>query len=515
MPLKGAKLSEQSKLLSNDEIVRLVSLFANQGVDKIRITGGEPTVKKDIIHIVESLRSIKKLKTIAMTTNGLTLTKHLVDLQRAGLNALNVSLDSLQQNTYGNITRRDGRLLKRVLAGIDLALQLGFSPVKVNCVLMKGVNFDELGDFVEMTRDRKINYRFIEFMPFSMNDWEENRMVPYKEAIREIMKSHPNFEPCDNEPNSTSKMYRVPGFAGSIGFISSMTDDYCDSCNRLRLMADGNLKACLFQNNEISLRDPLREGASDEELLDIISNAVKDKKRKHAVADRTKSVSTVIRGGRLVNNVCTASHSGRLARNVRTATSDGFVARNVCKASSGGRQARHFCTGSHGGNDDEPRLTHVDRRSGDARMVDVSGKRETRRTATAVAQVRLDATATRLIAEDACKKGDVLSVARLAGICAAKVTWQLIPLCHQIRLDSVTVDARLDERRGRVHITATAVSTDRTGVEMECLTACSVTALTVYDMCKAVSRDTVIEHVKLLSKTGGKTDYRAKDDDDD
>lgn len=282
MPLKGTKLSEQSKLLSNNEIVRLVSLFAKYGVDKIRITGGEPTVKRDIIQIVESLRDIKKLKTIAMTTNGLTLTKHLVDLQRVGLNALNVSLDTLQQNTYGKITRRDGQLLKRVLAGIDLALQLGFSPVKVNCVLMRGINFNELRDFVEMTRDRTISYRFIEFMPFSMNDWDEKRMVPYKEAIQEIMKSYPNFERCNNEPNSTSKMYRVPGFVGNIGFISSMTEDYCDSCNRLRLMADGNLKACLFQNNEISLRDPLREGASDEELLDIISNAVNDKKRKHA-----------------------------------------------------------------------------------------------------------------------------------------------------------------------------------------------------------------------------------------
>ncbi|XP_026817662.1 molybdenum cofactor biosynthesis protein 1 isoform X1 [Rhopalosiphum maidis] len=492
MPLKGTKLSDQSKLLSNNEIVRLVSLFVKHGVDKIRITGGEPTVKKDIIQIVESLRDIKKLKTIAMTTNGLTLTKLLVDLQRAGLNALNVSLDTLQQNTYGNITRRDGRLLKRVLAGIDLALQLGFSPVKVNCVLMRGINFDELRDFVEMTRDRTISYRFIEFMPFSMNDWDEKRMVPYKEAIREIKKSYPNFEPCDNEPNSTSKMYRVPGFAGSVGFISSMTEDYCDSCNRLRLMADGNLKACLFQNNEINLRDPLRKGASDDELLDIISNAVNDKKRKHAVADR--SISAV-----------TASHVGRFDKNVYTTCSGGRLARNFCTA---------FVSDS-GGGDDEPRLTHVDGRSGHARMVDVSGKRETRRTATAVARVRLDATATRLIAEDACKKGDVLSVARLAGICAAKATWQLIPLCHQIRLDSVTVDARLDERRGRVYITATVVSADRTGVEMECLTACAVAALTVYDMCKAVSRDTVIERVKLLSKTGGKIDYRAKDDDDD
>lgn len=148
-------------------------------------------------------------------------------------------------------------------------------------------------------------------------------------------------------------------------------------------------------------------------------------------------------------------------------------------------------------------------------MVDVSEKRETRRTATAVARVRLDDTATRLIAEDACKKGDVLAVARLAGMCAAKRTWELIPLCHQVRLDAVTVDARLDIGRRLVRITATAVSTDRTGVEMECLTACTVAALTVYDMCKAVSRDMVVEHVKLLSKTGGKIDYARDDDDHD
>jgi len=283
MPLKGVNLSEQSKILTNDELVRLVSLFAEQGVDKIRITGGEPTVKKDIIQVVESFRHIRQLKTIAMTTNGLTLTKLLVDLQRAGLNALNISLDTLQQHRYGNITRRDSRLLKRVLAGIDLALQLGFSPVKVNCVLMRGINFDELCDFVEMTKNRAIDYRFIEFMPFSMNGWDKNLLVPYTEAIEEIAKSFPNFKPCAvDDPNSTSKMYQVPGFKGRVGFISSMTDDYCDGCNRLRLMADGNLKACLFQNNEIDLRSPLREGASDGKLLDIISNAVNNKKRKHA-----------------------------------------------------------------------------------------------------------------------------------------------------------------------------------------------------------------------------------------
>lgn len=185
-----------------------------------------------------------------------------------------------------------------------------------------------------------------------------------------------------------------------------------------------------------------------------------------------------------------------------------------------GNISNNATAGWHGFSDDDggriSRLTHVDGRTGDARMVDVSGKGVTRRTATAVARVRLDETATRLIAEDACKKGDVLSVARLAGVCAAKMTWQLIPLCHQIRLDVVTVDARLDAGRHAVLITATAVSTDRTGVEMECMTACAVAALTVYDMCKAVSRDIVVEHIKLSSKTGGKTDYaRCHDDDDD
>lgn len=183
-------------------------------------------------------------------------------------------------------------------------------------------------------------------------------------------------------------------------------------------------------------------------------------------------------------------------------------------AGSGDHRDDHHV--DHDDNDDDgrPRLTHVDRRTGDARMVDVSRKQDTRRVATAAADVRLDDVATRLIAEDACNKGDVLAVARLAGTTAAKLTWQLIPLCHQVRLDTVTVDARLDVNKRRVRITATAIGTDRTGVEMECLTACAVAALTVYDMCKAVSRCTVVERVRLLSKTGGKNDYYAPDDDE-
>ncbi|XP_050530825.1 molybdenum cofactor biosynthesis protein 1 isoform X5 [Daktulosphaira vitifoliae] len=283
MPVDGAKLSKKNDLLTNEEMLKLVSLFVKQGINKVRITGGEPTVRKDIVDIVRSLKELNGLRTIAMTTNGLTLTRTLVNLQRAGLNALNISLDTLQSQKYEKITRRDGGLLKRVLVGIDLALQLGFNPVKVNCVLMRKFNLSELCDFVEFTRNLNVDYRFIEFMPFAMNKWDEQQLVPYKEAVEIITKKFPNFQPCaDNNTNATSKMFKVPEFKGRVGFITSMTDDYCDGCNRLRLMADGNLKACLFQNNEISLRNPLREGASEKELLDIISNAVKAKKRKHA-----------------------------------------------------------------------------------------------------------------------------------------------------------------------------------------------------------------------------------------
>ncbi|XP_050438739.1 molybdenum cofactor biosynthesis protein 1 isoform X2 [Adelges cooleyi] len=469
MPADGIKLSNRDNLLTTEETVRLVGIFVKNGVDKVRITGGEPTVRKDIVHIVESLKCFKSLRTIAMTTNGLTLTKTLVHLQRAGLNALNVSMDTLQPAKYEKITRRDGRLLKRVLAGIDLALQLGFSPVKVNCVLMRDFNANELCDFVEATRHRDVHFRFIEFMPFSKNDWDERQLVPYKEAIREISKSYPNFGPCDHDdPNSTSKMYRVPDFAGKVGFISSMTSDYCDSCNRLRLMADGNLKSCLFQNDEINLRDPLRRGAPEEELLNIISDAVKAKKRKHAA-------------------------NGLSSVNTRTTRTNNKIRSLLSRPDDPGWNTV-IIRRCH-------ELTHVDPESGKARMVDVTGKPATRRTATATALVKLNRTAVELIQENTMKKGDVLAVAQLAGICAAKKTWDLIPLCHQVRLDGVSVVVRLDREESAVTVTATAVTEDRTGVEMEALTACTVAALTVYDMCKAVSKHTVIESVRLVSKT--------------
>lgn len=216
---------------------------------------------------------------LGITTNGLVLTRMLVPLQRAGLNAINISLDTLQSSKYEQITRRKG--WERVIAGIDLAIQLGYKP-KVNCVLMKDFNDSEICDFVEFTKDRNVDVRFIEYMPFSGNKWHTDKLVSFKSAVDTIKEKYPDFRALPNAPNDTSKAFGVPDFKGQIGFITSMTEHFCGSCNRLRLTADGNLKVCLFGNTEISLRDAIRAKSSDDDLEALISAAVKRKKKQHA-----------------------------------------------------------------------------------------------------------------------------------------------------------------------------------------------------------------------------------------
>lgn len=279
MPAEGVPLTAKDNLLTTEEVLRLAGLFVREGVRKIRLTGGEPTVRKDLTEIVGALKRIPSLESVGITTNGLMLTRQLVGLQRAGLDGLNVSLDTLKAAKYERITRRKG--WERVIAGIDLAIQLGYKP-KVNCVLMKGFNDDELCDFVEMTRDRCVDIRFIEYMPFTGNRWDTSAMVPFREALATIRERYPDFAALENGPNDTSKAFHVPGFAGQLGFISSMTEHFCGSCNRLRITADGNLKVCLFGNTEVSLRDALRAGCSEDDLLCLISAAVKRKKKQHA-----------------------------------------------------------------------------------------------------------------------------------------------------------------------------------------------------------------------------------------
>jgi GTP 3',8-cyclase / cyclic pyranopterin monophosphate synthase len=279
MPAEGVPLSPKQHLLTTEEIVYLAKLFVEQGVRKIRLTGGEPTIRKDLVDIIASLKSLPNLEQVGITTNGLVLTRNLVSYQRAGLDAINVSLDTLNPSKYEEITRRKG--WERVIAGIDLAIQLGFKP-KVNCVVMKNFNENEVCDFVEWTRDRAVDVRFIEYMPFSGNRWHTEKMLSFKDMMEMILKQFPEFQALENGPNDTSKAYQVPGYKGQVGFITSMTEHFCGSCNRLRITADGNLKVCLFGNKEVSLRDAIRSGCSEDDLLALIGASVMRKKKQHA-----------------------------------------------------------------------------------------------------------------------------------------------------------------------------------------------------------------------------------------
>ncbi|XP_047104782.1 molybdenum cofactor biosynthesis protein 1-like [Schistocerca piceifrons] len=229
--------------------------------------------------IIANWTKIKDLESVLMTTDGLILTRQLVALQRAGLDGLNISLDTLQSQRYNQITRRKG--WERVMAVIDLALQLEYDPVKINCVVMRGFNEDEVCSFVELTKEKNVDVRFIEYMPSSGNKWNDGKMVSFSEMLQIIRKQWPDFDPLPNGPNDTSKAYHVPGFKGRVGFITSMSEHFCGTCNRLPITADGNLKVCLFGNSEISLRDAIRSKCSEDDLLAMIGAAVRRKKKQH------------------------------------------------------------------------------------------------------------------------------------------------------------------------------------------------------------------------------------------
>jgi len=292
MPENGVDLTPQNNLLTTEEILKLSKFFVKNGVTKIRLTGGEPLIRKDFVDIVASLNDLKhkqnenRLKMIGVTTNGIVLGRKLSALKKAGLDAINISLDTLQPLKYEFVTRRRG--FERVMSNIKKSVELGFTSVKVNCVVMKGLNEDEVCDFVSLTKDIPVDVRFIEYMPFDGNKWNQNKMISYRVLLKEIENKFKNVEKLQDHHNDTSKAFKVPGFVGKFGFITSMSDNFCSSCNRLRLTADGNLKVCLFGNNEVSLRDVLRE--KQENIEHVIGEAVKRKKKQHAGMSNLKNL---------------------------------------------------------------------------------------------------------------------------------------------------------------------------------------------------------------------------------
>jgi cyclic pyranopterin phosphate synthase len=286
MPEEGVPLSPPAHLLTSPEIVYLSSLFVNQGVTKIRLTGGEPTVRKDIVPLMRSIGELRRdgLKELCLTTNGLSLHRNLDSMVSSGLTGVNLSLDTLDPFQFQIMTRRNG--FEAVWKSIERILEmnkLGASiKLKINCVVMRGINEREIIPFVELGQEKDIEVRFIEYMPFDGNKWTEGKMLTYKEMLKMIREKYPTLQKVQDHKNDTSKTFQIPGFVGKIGFITSMTDNFCGSCNRLRITSDGNLKVCLFGNSEVSLRDLLRKANDgkpiDEEAMEALKKVEADRK---------------------------------------------------------------------------------------------------------------------------------------------------------------------------------------------------------------------------------------------
>ncbi|CAD5222608.1 unnamed protein product [Bursaphelenchus okinawaensis] len=448
MPEEGVDLTPSNKLLTKHEIIKLVRLFAQNGVDKVRLTGGEPTIRADLEEIIREIRDTKMINEIGITSNGIVLKRKLKKLVDAGLNRLNLSLDTLDENKYMIITRRNG--FNKVMGCIDEALPL-FERVKLNCVVTRGVNDMEVLDFVELTRHKSLDIRFIEYMPFGGNKFDSKKMVSFKEMMVNIAGRY-------------DQAFKVNGYEGQFGFITSMSTPFCSTCNRLRITADG--MSSWKHGNE-------SEGSHE----------------KRSIGPRTFGHNW---------KYCIQKESGSRWNGSFGQATQSPNDQNR-RLSGIGYQSfkslvRHYST-----------LSHIDE-YGKASMVDVSHKQIIQRVARAAARVIVTDEIMIEVRENKIEKGDIIATARLAGIMAAKKTSNLIPLCHQLNLSNVKIYFQLSENN--ILIESECKCNGETGVEMEALTAVSVAALTVYDMCKALSHHIVISDIRLISKSGGKTHLR-------
>jgi cyclic pyranopterin phosphate synthase len=282
MPPEGIQLIEDTSLLSYEEISRVVGVAARLGVRKVRITGGEPLVRKDLPFLIESISSIEGIEDISLTTNGMLLRRMAGPLASAGLNRVNVSLDSLQAERYRQITR--GGDLYDVLDGIQEAKRVGLLPVKVNMIPMRGINDDEIGAFALLTKNTDLHVRFIECMPTSAGDLRNQELTIPTEEIKERASNIGALTPVTVRKQGPARYFRFDGAPGVLGFISPVTHHFCGSCNRLRLTSDGKLRPCLFSETEIDVRSVLRSGAPDSEVERLLRFAVEVKPERHELA---------------------------------------------------------------------------------------------------------------------------------------------------------------------------------------------------------------------------------------
>jgi len=282
MPAEGMRWLERSDLLTFEEITRLVRIFAELGVTHVRLTGGEPLARRDFPELVRMLRGIEGIEDLALTTNGYLLKRYADALVEAGIDRVNVSVDSLARDRFHEITRRDA--LPQVLEGLAaIARHERVRPIKVNAVAMRDFTEDEVWRFCELARSSDYQVRFIEFMPLDGDrSWSPEAVLTGAELRALIETRHPLVE-LPREPHATARVFRFADGPGEIGFINPVSEPFCADCNRLRLTAEGRLRTCLFSLRETDLREPLRAGASDEELAELIRAAAWRKELKHRV----------------------------------------------------------------------------------------------------------------------------------------------------------------------------------------------------------------------------------------
>ncbi len=284
MPAEGLPWLEREEVLSFEEIARLTGLLADMGVGDVRLTGGEPLVRREFPRLAAMLASTPGVREVSVTTNGFLLERDAAALVDAGVDRFNVSIDSLQRDRFFEMTRRDA--LPRVLAGLEaLAAFPEAHPIKVNAVAMRGFTEDEALPFARFAREKPYQVRFIEFMPLDADHTWTHDQVLTGDEIRSAIHAVWPLEPEPREPSATARVYRFADGQGRIGFINPVSEPFCGDCNRIRLTADGRLRTCLFSLQETDLRASLRDGASDDELEGVIRDAVWRKELKHHVND--------------------------------------------------------------------------------------------------------------------------------------------------------------------------------------------------------------------------------------
>ena len=282
MPAEGVSLMSHNDILSYEEIYTIVKTAAELGVNKVRLTGGEPLVRDGLPELLRMLRGIDIIDDISLTTNGTMLAQYAAELKQAGLQRVNISLDTLKANRFESITRCGN--LEDTLSGIEAARSAGLNPVKINVVVMSGINDDELPDFAAKTINEGWHVRFIELMPLNGDEPVVSKLVSVSDMKRRLDPLG-KMEPCRvSVGNGPAKYFYLPNATGTIGFITPVTEHFCYYCNRLRLTADGKLRLCLLSEEEIDLREPLRSGASSAELKSLIEEAIARKPLGHHLA---------------------------------------------------------------------------------------------------------------------------------------------------------------------------------------------------------------------------------------